>query len=221
MGSEMCIRDRLYRVTKDPFTGDRLRFMMDLFADKVYNKEKGRQEVFFDMDYNTLIDLHSYGHDIETSWLIDRGIEIIGMQEKRQGITDGVYKKLYDKLTPITKALAGHVYEEAFNGNSLANECERGVDDTTRVWWVQAEAVVGFLNAWQKKPEETKYLDAAKDIWGYIKEYVIDKREGSEWFWCVNADGSPIHEPIVEPWKCPYHNGRMCMEVIGRLKDAE
>ena len=50
---------------------------------------------------------------------------------------------------------------------------------------------------------------------------MIDKREGSEWFWCVNADGSPIHEPIVEPWKCPYHNGRMCMEVIGRLKDAE
>lgn len=72
-----------------------------------------------------------------------------------------------------------------------------------------------------EKPEETKYLDAAKDIWGYIKEYVIDKREGSEWFWCVNADGSPIHEPIVKPWKCPYHNGRMCMEVIGRLKDAE
>lgn len=102
------------------------------------------------MDYNTLIDLHSYGHDIETSWLIDRGIEIIGMQEKRQGITDGVYKKLYDKLTPITKALAGHVYEEAFNGNSLANECERGVVNTTRVWWVQAETVIGFLNAYEK-----------------------------------------------------------------------
>ena len=65
----------LYRVTKDPFTGDRLRFMMDLFANKVYNKEKGRQEVFFDRTWNTLIDLYSYGHDIETSWLIDRGTE--------------------------------------------------------------------------------------------------------------------------------------------------
>ena len=65
----------LYRVTKDPFTGDRLRFMMDLFADKVYNKELGRQEVFFDRTWNSLIDLYSYGHDIETSWLMDRGLE--------------------------------------------------------------------------------------------------------------------------------------------------
>ena len=126
-----------------------------------------------------------------------------------------------EKMTAITKTLTSRIYQVAFDGHSLANECDRGVVNAHRVWWVQAEAVVGFLNAWQKKPEETKYLDAAKDIWGYIKEYVIDKREGSEWFWCVNADGSPIHEPIVEPWKCPYHNGRMCMEVIGRLKDAE
>lgn len=199
----------LYRVTKDPFTGDRLRFMMDLFADKVYNKEKGRQEVFFDRTWNTLIDLYSYGHDIETSWLIDRGTEVLG---------DPAYR---EKLLPITGEIAENIYNTAYKKHSLMNECERGVDDTTRVWWVQAEAVVGFLNAWQKKPEETKYLDAAKDIWGYIKEYVIDKREGSEWFWCVNAHGSPIHKPIIEPWKCPYHNGRMCMEVIGRLKDAE
>ena len=92
------------------------------------------------------------------------------------------------------------------------------------VWMIPQESG-GYrqklLNAWQKKPEETKYLDAAKDIWGYIKDYVIDKREGSEWFWCVNADGSPIHEPIVEPWKCPYHNGRMCMEVIRRLSTQQ
>ena len=199
----------LYRVTKDPFTGDRLRFMMDLFADKVYNKEKGRQEVFFDRTWNTLIDLYSYGHDIETSWLIDRGTEVLG---------DPAYR---EKLLPITGEIAENIYNTAYKNHSLMNECERGVDDTTRVWWVQAEAVVGFLNAWQKKPEETKYLDAAKDIWGYIKEYVIDKREGSEWFWCVNADGSPIHEPIVEPWKCPYHNGRMCMEVIRRLSTQQ
>ena len=73
----------LYRVTKDPFTGDRLRFMMDLFADKVYNKEKGRQEVFFDRTWNTLIDLYSYGHDIETSWLIDRGTEVLGDPDRK------------------------------------------------------------------------------------------------------------------------------------------
>jgi mannobiose 2-epimerase len=208
----------LYRVTADEEVKGRLYDILNLFADKMYNPKKKRQEVFFDMDYNTLIDLHSYGHDIETSWLIDRGIEIIGMQEKRQGITDGVYKKLYDKLTPITKALAGHVYEEAFNGNSLANECERGVVNTTRVWWVQAETVIGFLNAYEKNPAADEYRDAALSEWEFIQSCQIDRRPGSEWFWATNEDGTPQEgRPIVEPWKCPYHNGRMCMEVMKRI----
>ena len=55
-------------------------------------------------------------------------------------------------------------------------------------------------------------------LWQFIKEHVIDKRIGSEWFWEVHPDGSPIADrPIVEPWKCPYHNGRMCMEIMERF----
>lgn len=52
---------------------------------------------------------------------------------------------------------------------------------------------------------------------GYIQSYLIDPREGSEWFWAVDAKGNPLEKPIVEPWKCPYHNGRMCMEVLRRF----
>ncbi len=99
------------------------------------------------------------------------------------------------------------------------NECENGVDNTDRIWWVQAEAVVGFLNAWEKWPEREYFLEAAKDIWKYIDQVILDKREGSEWYWRVDESGRPIEgEPIVEPWKCPYHNGRMCMEVIRRMR---
>ena len=192
-----------YRVTKDPFTGERLRFMMDLFADKVYNRELKRQEVFFDRT-----DLYSYGHDIETSWLMDRGLEVLA---------DPAYT---EKLAPITAEIAEAIYEKAYVNHSLMNEAEKGVNDTTRVWWIQAETVVGFINAWQKKPGEKKFLQAAEDVWEYIRKYLVDPREGSEWFWCVEADGTPIHKPIVEPWKCPYHNGRMCMEVIRRMSDA-
>lgn len=197
-----------YRVTKDPFTGERLRFMMDLFADKVYNRELKRQEVFFDRTWNSLIDLYSYGHDIETSWLMDRGLEVLA---------DPAYT---EKLAPITAEIAEAIYEKAYVNHSLMNEAEKGVDDTTRVWWIQAETVVGFINAWQKKPGEKKFLQAAEDVWECIRKYLVDPREGSEWFWCVEADGTPIHKPIVEPWKCPYHNGRMCMEVIRRMSDA-
>lgn len=91
--------------------------------------------------------------------------------------------------------------------------------DTTRIWWVQAEAVVGFLNGYQKSPEHREYLEAAEDIWNYIRDHQIDKR-CSEWFWAVDESGNPVEKPMVDPWKCPYHNGRMCFEVIRRMRDV-
>ena len=197
----------LYRVSHDEKVGDRLRWIMDTFADKVYNPKLKRQEVFFDKDYNSIIDLHSYGHDIETAWLMDRSLEVLG---------DAAYT---EKLTPITKALTENIYNVAFDGHSLSNECDKGVVDTNRVWWVQAETIVGFLNGYEKDPSKIQYKEAAEAAWQFIKEHVIDKRQGSEWYWLVRQDGSPVEgKPIVEPWKCPYHNGRMCMEVIRRLK---
>lgn len=198
----------LYRVAKEECVADQLRFMLDIIADKVYNSKLGRQEVFFDRTWNTLIDLYSYGHDIETAWLVDRGLEVLG---------DADYTA---KLTPMTRTITENIYNRAYIDHSLVNEAENGVVDTTRVWWVQAEAIVGFLNGYQKSPEQKKYLEAVEDIWDYIKNNLIDKRNGSEWFWKLDKDRNPIEKPIVEPWKCPYHNGRMCFEVIRRLEDA-
>lgn len=197
----------LYRVTKAEKVAKQIRFMMDIIKDKVFNKEIGRQEVFFDKTWNSLIDLYSYGHDIETAWLVDRGLEVLD---------DEAYTNM---LSPITKIITENIYNRAYIDHSLVNESENGVVDTTRVWWVQAEAVVGFLNGYQKQGDK-KFLDASEDIWNYIKKYFIDKRNGSEWFWSVKEDHTPNEKPIVEPWKCPYHNGRMCFEVLRRMKDA-
>lgn len=194
----------LYRVTKNELAGKRLRFMMNTIAEKIYNPDKHRQEVFFDREMNSIIDLHSYGHDIETAWLVDRGLEVLGDKE------------MTEKLSPITRALTAQIYKRAYVNHSLLNECERGVDNTSRIWWVQAEAVVGFYNGWQKTGEN-QYLAASEDIFKYIMENLVDPREGSEWYWELDENGKPTSKkPIVEPWKCPYHNGRMCMELIGR-----
>lgn len=198
-----------YRVTGKQEVKERLKWMMDIIADKIYNPKLHRQEVFFDAQYHSLLDLYSYGHDIETAWLVDRGVEVI---------QDPEYEA---KMTPITKDLTRQVYETAFDGHSMSNECDRGHVDTDRVWWVQAEAVVGFLNGYQKDPSKMEYLQASKAIWEYIKAYVIDKRKASEWFWLLDKEGRPYeNKPIVEPWKCPYHNGRMCIEVIRREIDV-
>ena len=114
--------------------------------------------------------------------------------------------------------LAESVYERAFTENSLLNECEKGRNDTDRIWWVQSEAVLGFLNQWEKTGEE-KYLAAAEDIFEYIQTFIRDDRTGSEWYWGVHEDGSPMDEHgIVSDWKCPYHSGRMCFEIIRRSR---
>lgn len=200
----------LYRVDGNPKIAEKIKWIMDVIADKVYNPQLHRQEVFFDAQWNSIIDLHSYGHDIETAWLVDRSVEVLGDEEYEA------------KMSPITKDLTEQIYQVAFDGESLANECECGVVNDWRIWWVQAETVVGFLNGSQKNTEDAaksaKYLEAAMCQWEFIKKYVIDKRSGSEWYWRVDAKGSPDEEkPIVEQWKCPYHNGRMCFEVLKRV----
>lgn len=195
----------LYRVSKDEKVKAKLCEIMDTFESKVYNPVLHRQEVFFDNEYNSILDLHSYGHDIETAWLMDRTVEIVGEKEYE------------DCITPITKDITAQIYKVAFDGHSLANECEKGVVNDHRVWWVQAETLLGFLNGYQKDNTKTEYLEAAKSVWEFIKDKVIDKRPGSEWLSEITPDGEPYKEkPILEPWKCPYHNGRMCFEVIKR-----
>ena len=114
---------------------EKLCWILNLVAERVYNPERRRQEVFFDLHMESLIDLHSYGHDIEAAWLIDRCLEVLG----DEGLTR--------RMSPILRSLEAEVYEKAYARHSLANECERGVVDEKRVWWVQAEGVVGFYNA--------------------------------------------------------------------------
>ncbi len=197
--SELC------RVDRDETVVSHLQRILGIFGDKVYNPELHRQEVFFDREYNTILDLHSYGHDIETAWLMDKGLDILGQED------------LTEKMRPITRDLTAQIFKVAFDGRSLADECDRGVVNEHRIWWVQAESVLGFANGYQRDPEHLEYLDAALSQWEFIKTYVVDDRKDSEWFWEVDREGKPFPDrPIVEPWKCPYHNGRMCIEMIRR-----
>ena len=198
----------LYQAAESERVGDALRKIIDIFDKKIYNRERRRQEVFFDMDYRTLIDLHSFGHDIETSWLMDRTLDILGD------------KALTERIRPLLIEMAYNTYDLAYTDHGFSNECERGKTDTTRIWWVQAEALLGFLNAYLHTRDE-KFREAYLSQWRYIRDVICDKRPGSEWFWSVSEDGKPSDKPIVEPWKCPYHNGRMCLEILRKADKGE
>ncbi len=198
----------LYRVDRQEKVGNCLKWMMDQLADVLFNPNRRILEVFFDENMKTLSDLNSYGHDIEASWLVDRGCEVLG---------DVAYTA---KMRKITDVLRAHILEEGFDGTSLNNECFKGEVDRTKIWWVEAEAILGFINGYQLDPSKKAYLDAATKIWAFTKTYMIDKRSGSEWFYDLDKNGAPVsRKEIVGPWKCPYHNGRMCFEVIKRNID--
>ena len=118
----------LYQASRDPSVGQAMRRILEIYADKIYSPDLHRQLVFFDKHYHSIIDLYSYGHDIESSWLIDWGCALLG---------DAA---LSAKITAINSDLARSVYAHAYQDHSLLNECERGVDNTTRVWWVPPPA---------------------------------------------------------------------------------
>ncbi|MBR1820292.1 MAG: AGE family epimerase/isomerase [Clostridia bacterium] len=198
----------LYEADRDPVVREKLYEILGILEAHIWNPVKRRQEVFFDLDYNTLIDLYSYGHDIETSWLADHTLDALGDEA------------LTARIRPMLLAMADQTYADALTDHGFANECERGVVDAKRTWWVQAEALLGFLNAWERTGE-ARYRDAARSQWRYIKGAMIDPREGSEWYAYLTEAGEPLRLPVVDPWKCPYHNGRMALEVIRRAPEIE
>ena len=177
------------------------RFCMAQALQTVYNPVKRRMEVFFDNDYRPILDMQSYGHDIEGSWLIWDAAETLLPEAEREP-----YRRM-------CLALAESVRERAFTDHGLKNECVNGVNDELRIWWVQAETMLGLENAWELTGDSA-WLDRMKTQWQSIRRLIVDKREDGEWYWSVHEDGTLTERPMVEEWKCPYHNGRMCLRLL-------
>jgi len=177
--------------------------VLDIFAERIYSPAGRYQKIFLDSHWNEIIDLKSYGHDIEASWLINDTLRVLSLND--------------DKYDKIVISLAEQVLITAVQPDgSLINEVEGGEVDENRLWWVQAEAAVGFFNAWEKTEDE-KYYKAFADIWSYIREKIVDHRSGGEWLYGRNSEGDPLKSDVVEHWKTPYHNSRCCMELFSRL----
>lgn len=193
----------LYAASGDRHVKARLQALLLLIADRVYNWKENRLEVFFDAALRPVASMQSYGHDIEASWLIDVAAAVQEPAERA-------------KTLACTQALAQGVLQRAYRDGSLLNEALDGETDATRIWWVQAETMVGLANLWQKTGDPAIQNQMHK-TWRFIMAHMADPRPGGEWYWSLTPEGAPCRKPIVEPWKCPYHNGRMCLELMARL----
>lgn len=193
----------LYRVWPSQQLKEKLTNLVYTFYQKIYDYETKFQKVFFDKKWQELMDLKSYGHDIEASWLLDEAVKVLDLKD------ENISKMIID----IAYNIAEHgVLEDG----SVANEEKEGKVDCTRVWWVQAESMVGFYNAYERTGDK-KFLNLVDNLWKYTKENLIDSRDEGEWFWSVEPDGKPTKRPVAEPWKTPYHNSRFCLEMIERM----
>ncbi len=197
----------LYRVWPSGELGESLRNIIGIFTDRILNPVTHHLDLFFEMDWTRSADVtESYGHDIECSWLIHEAALSLGDKE------------VLKKVEPVVKKIA-LASEKGLNADGSmiheANLTTGSVDDDLH-WWVQAEAVVGFVNLYQHFHDEAALRKALR-CWQYIKENLIDYKNG-EWYWSRHKDGSlNTTDDKAGFWKCPYHNGRMCMEILERF----
>ena len=184
-----------------------LKNLIDIFTDKILNPETNHLDLFFEMDWTRGAgQLESYGHDIECSWLLHEAALVLGDEE------------VLNKVEPIVQLVAVASEKGLRPDGSMIHEAnlDTGRVDDDLHWWVQAENVVGWYNIYQYFGDEDA-LDKALRGWAYIKTQLIDYENG-EWYWSRHADGTlNTVDDKAGFWKCPYHNSRMCLEIMERV----
>ncbi len=185
----------------------RLRSLLSNFLQQIIDKQTHHMRLFFNEAWEVRLADVSFGHDIEASWLLDEAAAVLNEAE------------LSTKVQQVSLAMADAVYREALapQGGIYYERSVTGHVQKDLQWWPQAEALVGFLNAYQNSGQE-KFFEAAERVWEFCDRYLIDHEKG-EWFYSVGPDLKPDLTLLkISEWKCPYHNGRACVETIHRLE---
>jgi mannobiose 2-epimerase len=202
----------LLRVWPDPSLRARQKALIEIILDRIVDATTGHFKLFFDEQWNSLLRRVSFGHDIEGSWLLYEAAEVVGD------------KALLARARAVAVAMARSSFDEGLDSDGsmfFEADGEGRILDANKHWWVQAETVIGFYNAYQLTGEE-KYREASRRAWDYIETHVVDRVHG-EWHAKLTREGVPLREAedadavLVGPWKCPYHNARVCYEMLDRL----
>ena len=196
----------LYRETQNPAVEQRLHELIQIFLDRILDARTGHLHHFFDEEWRVRSNTYTFGHDIEASWLLCEAAEVLDDPT------------LLVRVRAVALEIADKVLAEGVLADGgLCYEGKAGeIIDPGRECWPQAEAIVGFLNAFQLSGEP-KYVIAAERVWDYVDRNLIDRVHG-EWFWRINEDGKPDTKlPKVSEWKGPYHVSRACLETMRRL----
>ena len=198
----------LYETSPEKELKETILSLLTLFDEKIIQKDH-HLGLFFSDDWKREDALISYGHDIEAGWLLQSCAESVGEPA----------------AVARTKRHAPNITNAAMEGLDTDGGLwyEFNKKDNTKIsekhWWPQAEALIGFCNAWQLTGQAV-YKNALMNSWSFIRKYILDVKQG-EWFWGIDDKNRPlINEDKAGIWKCPYHNSRACLELIKRLKTS-
>jgi cellobiose epimerase len=197
------------RVLPLPALKLKLAELVDIMLDRVLDPATNHFHLFFDADWSVKSNIVSFGHDIEGSWLLVEAADLLGDAGLRTRVRAAAIA-MADTARREALSPDGAIFYEARRGGTL---------DDDRHWWPQAEALVGFVNAYQLTGDRA-YLEIVTRLWDYVESNIVDRRYG-EWFWKVDRHGMPDPaKPKVSEWKCPYHNSRACFELLDRLSSS-
>lgn len=198
----------LYTVWPDSLLKERIETLLELFSSHIINKNNHHLNLFMDEDWNVRSSLVSFGHDIEAAWLL---LECAGIIKHQDHINNC-------KRIAVQLAIAS-IEGIDTNDGGLWYEYEPVKVGWIKQkhWWPQAEAMVGFFNAYQITSDE-KFLQYSINCFEFVKQHIKDDAKG-EWFWGVEEDGAIMQKEKAGFWKCPYHNSRACMELIKRISN--
>jgi mannobiose 2-epimerase len=195
----------LLRAWDDAGLRAKLREIVRVTVEHIVDPTSGHFKLFFDERWHSKSNQISYGHDIEGSWLLVEAAGVLG---------DG---ELFPRMKDVALKMAQATYDEGVDadGGVYDEGDPTGITHSNKDWWPQAEAMVGFLNAYQLS-RQPHFLDASLRSWEFIKKCIVDHEHG-EWFWGVTRAGVPLDQEKAGPWKSSYHNSRACFEVMRRL----
>lgn len=199
----------LYRVWPNERVEAKIRHLLEVFEKYIIDPQTGHMKLFFDAQWNPQSAAVSFGHDIEASWLLYEAAEVLHD------------KALLEKWKSIALRMADAAAEGFNEDGSLNHEYDPDTQhwDTHREWWVTAEGMVGYFNAFQLSGN-ARYLQYVEHLWEFAKTHLLDTEIG-EWNWGVYDDMLPMKtEDRIGFWKCPYHNARACMEILRRLSSC-
>jgi mannobiose 2-epimerase len=230
----------LLRVWPDEELKAKQRGLIEVFLQHIVDPQTHHFRLFFDDAWRALNDHISPGHDIEGSWLIVEAAEVqvdVCQHPERSGgrvstplysaqhapaaqskdagreQTEALLARACATAVQMAEAVTAYVAED---GAIVYEATPRGIENDEKHWWVQAEGLVGFTNAYQLTGR-ADFAQKADRLWQLIEVRFVDRTYG-DWLKVLDRNGVPLPQVYkAGPWECPYHHARTCLEMLARL----